>query len=80
MQPAPAPVEQLQRSAFTLNEVADKLGITRWVVQRLIHEGRLRAVNVGGTHPRAVRWIVPKDALEDFLRQPFLAQPEGGDE
>lgn len=53
------------------------LGVTRWVVQRLIHEGRMRAVNVGGTHPRAIRWIVPKDALDDFLRQPFLIP--GGD-
>lgn len=55
------PVGQLALSAV---EAASVLGLSRTMVYRLISDGRLRSVRVGG------RVLVPLDAVHDFLRLP----------
>lgn len=45
--PVPAPPRLV-----TVQELADELRMTRWVVWKWIREGKLKAVRVGGRHYR----------------------------
>lgn len=49
-----------------VKEVAAALGVTPWWVRRLINDGELRAVNVGGPE-RATRWRVDPEDLNAFI-------------
>ena len=54
------------RLAYTPNEVADMLGVDPKTVRRMIQARLLRAVvtNTGQIYPR---YLVPADALDEFL-------------
>jgi excisionase family DNA binding protein len=60
------PVEAEQTSAtagrLSVNEIARSLGIGRLSVYRLLEEGRLPGIRIGR------RWLVTRDAFENWLR------------
>jgi excisionase family DNA binding protein len=56
-----ASVDQSGLELYTVQEVADRLGVHPETIRRLIHGGRMEAVRVG----RVLR--VHPDALETFL-------------
>lgn len=47
--------------------VAEAASVTPWWVRRLIANGELRAINVGG-HGRHVRWRVDPEDLNAWMR------------
>lgn len=49
------------RKALALQEVADLIGVSYQSVRKLCREGALRHIRVG------TRYLVPADALDDFL-------------
>lgn len=60
--------------AFTLDEVAERLGVSLRQVQALVADGRLKAFDVGlGIDRRSPR--VTDDDLEDFVRRHRIQQP-----
>lgn len=48
-------------------QVACLLGVTAWWVRRLIADGELRAINVGGPE-KAARWRVDPEDVKAFMR------------
>jgi excisionase family DNA binding protein len=63
-------VPQARKPAYTLNETAALLGVSRDYLGRLIRAGRLRVARIGH---RTVR--VTDEAIRDFLRS---AEETGG--
>ena len=55
--------EPPQRRAYPINETAVLLGISRSSVYRLINEGELRAIYLGG------RRLVPSDEIDRITRE-----------
>ncbi|KQP42569.1 hypothetical protein ASF49_01605 [Methylobacterium sp. Leaf104] len=55
-------------TAFTLQEVAEKLGISPRQVQALVADGLLATVNVGRGRARQDRRVLDDD-LDDFVRR-----------
>ena len=55
--------------ALTLDETAERLGVTRRTVERLIQRGELRAVDVSppAAPGRAARLHVLRDDLDAFI-------------
>ncbi len=49
------------KPVHSVDETSELLGVSKWVVYRLIREGRLRAVRLGR------RLVVPTDAIVDLL-------------
>lgn len=50
-----------ERLAYKPMELVALLGLSRWTIYRLLSEGRLSSIRVGG------RIVIPKTALERFL-------------
>lgn len=48
--------------AFSVEEVAERLGLHHTTVRKMIKDGRLKAKKIGR------KWIIPVAALEEFLR------------
>lgn len=48
---------------YTVDEIADKLGVNRRTVANYIHAGKLHGRKFGR------RWFVSEDALRDFFDQ-----------
>jgi excisionase family DNA binding protein len=63
---------RMEERYLKVQEVADRLGVTRQAVHNWINEGRLRAVKAG----RALR--IPESAIMEFLKpvQPGKNHPE----
>jgi|GEM_PF-2293241 len=62
----------------TIPDVANRLGIGCDAVNKLIHDGRLRAVNVGRGALRP-RWRITEDAIADFISaSATTAKPAAG--
>ena len=59
--------ELLPRRAFNVAETAHMLGISDRQVRRLIAAGRLAAVNTATSTDTAPHWVIPVEALNDFL-------------
>lgn len=57
-----SPTDTAPRLAYTARETAETLGIPHSTVLSLIREGRLRA-----TRYSAQRYVVPADAIAEFL-------------
>ena len=53
--------EPVERAAYSIDEVAEALGISRPMVYKLVAEGRLRFV------PAGARRLIPAAALEELL-------------
>lgn len=51
-----------------VKEAAIALGVTEWWVRRLIADGELRAVNVGGAEKHA-RWRIDPEDLAAFMQR-----------
>ncbi len=69
MKPGTALRQQpVERLTYRVPEVAEMLGIHERTVWRLLREGRLSRVKVGGAR------LVPADELERLIR-PVAAQP-----
>jgi len=49
---------------LTIQEVCQELKLSRWTVARLIKEGKLRAVRVGGRS-----WRIPEEELERVRKE-----------
>lgn len=49
---------------YTLDEIEQKLDLSRWQVLRLLKSGKLRGVRIG----RQV-WRVPEDCFQQFLNE-----------
>ena len=61
------------RTVLYVFEIAARLNVTEQHVIDLIDEGRLRAVNVGGTGARGRRhYRIPVEAWEHFVRANLL--------
>jgi excisionase family DNA binding protein len=58
------------KPVYTLNEVAELLGVSRASVNRFAKSGRLRVAKLGH---RTIR--VSDEALRDFLRSEEIEQP-----
>jgi excisionase family DNA binding protein len=57
------------QSRFSVGEIAKLLGVTEHTVLGWIHNGELRAINVGRTpHGKKPRWRVSAEALDEFER------------
>ena len=50
-----------ERLAYSITEAAKALGISRWLMQEEIRQGRVQAVKIGR------RTVVPRWALEERL-------------
>lgn len=48
---------------YTIRQVASHLQVTKCTVYKLVQEGKLRAVKVGG------QWRIPQSALDAMLGQ-----------
>ena len=61
-------LSQLARDHALLDvkDAAAALGVTPWWVRRLIADGDLRGINVGG-HDKAARWRVDPEDLKAFM-------------
>jgi excisionase family DNA binding protein len=62
--------EKLPRLAYSPEEVAQMLGLTRQSVLKLIRNGRLRGVKLES------RWLIPDKEIHRFLDVPAAQQPE----
>lgn len=51
---------------YTVQSVAERIGVSDDTVLNFIHTGKLRAVNVGGGAHRP-RWRIAPESLEAFL-------------
>lgn len=60
--------------ALTVEEAAGKLRLCRTTIQRMLRDGRLRGVKVGGHY-----WRVPARAIEEFLGNAPRPQEEKGE-
>lgn len=61
------------RRTLRVEEVCDKLRVSKQHVVNLIEEGRLRAVNVNGPGPGYRRlYRIPVEAYDAFLRENLL--------
>ncbi|TAM44315.1 MAG: DNA-binding protein [Acidobacteria bacterium] len=58
-----APVEPVQRYAYTVREAAAALGLGHTLTGDLVRAGRIRAVHVGK------RILIPRWAIEEFLKE-----------
>lgn len=58
-----APVEPVQRYAYTVREAAQSVGIGSTRMGDLVRAGRIRAVHVGK------RILIPRWAIEEFLKE-----------
>lgn len=54
--------EAVHDLVYTVSEVAEKLKVSQWTVNRLIRERALGSVNIGA------RRLVPSVDLEEYLR------------
>lgn len=68
-------LDTIMKAAYTLNEVAEALDVSRAYVNRLVRAGKLRVSRIGH---RTVR--VSHEALMDFLRDHETTDPEAGRE
>jgi excisionase family DNA binding protein len=53
--------QQVKRHAYSIDEAAEAITLSRWMIHKLIREGKLRSSLVGG------RRLIPADALDDLL-------------
>ncbi|MDP5226913.1 MULTISPECIES: helix-turn-helix domain-containing protein [Arthrobacter] len=56
-----------EHALLDVKDAAVAIGVTPWWVRRLIADGELRGINVGG-HDKAARWRVDPEDLAAFLR------------
>lgn len=56
-----------EHALLEVKDAAEILGVTPWWTRRLIADGELRAINVGGPD-RAARWRVDPEDLAAFIR------------
>lgn len=56
-----------QREAYSVTEVADLISADRKVVLRLIHSGRLKAVNISPQDGGRPNYRISAKSLKDFL-------------
>src|ERR1700674_436553 len=63
-QQVPTPLEQTTTRLLKVNEVADRLGVSRNKVYELLYKGEIRSLAIGRT-----RRISP-DALAEFISRP----------
>jgi excisionase family DNA binding protein len=59
-----------ERAAFSVEEAAVKLGISRSLAWRMVREGALRSIRAGH------RVIVPTSAVDEFLSKPDGYSPQ----
>jgi excisionase family DNA binding protein len=50
-----------ERLAFSIQEVAEALGVSRDIVNDLVHSKQLRSLHVGRRH------LISRQAIEDFI-------------
>jgi len=55
--------EAVHDLVYTVSEVAEKLKVSQWTVNRLIRERALGSINIGA------RRLVPSVDLEEYLRE-----------
>lgn len=55
-----------EHALLDVKDAAAAIGVTPWWVRRLIADGELRGINVGG-HDRAARWRVDPEDLNAFM-------------
>lgn len=55
--------EAVHDLVYTVSEVAEKLKVSQWTVNRLIRERSLGSINIGA------RRLVPSVDLEEYLRE-----------
>lgn len=51
----------IDKVSYTVSDVSQFLGVSYWVAQRLVREGKIRSRNTGN------RYIVPGGAILDYL-------------
>jgi excisionase family DNA binding protein len=59
-------VQVMQRTYYTLPEVAERLKVSRRTVYRWVQSGELSAHKLGPDRP-GVEWRIGEDDLEEFL-------------
>lgn len=57
------------RPLMTTEEVAHMLNVTSKTVRRMVADGRLRAIRLGGAWPNAKLWRFDPDEVEAALRR-----------
>ena len=70
----PVPVAQpatTERPALSVDETAELLGISKWLVLQSVRRGELPAVRIGR------RILIPRIRLQAFLAGPVAAEPAG---
>lgn len=53
--------QKIGRMVFSIDEIAEALGLHRNTVSEAVNNGTIRARHVGG------RWLIPKQAFQEFL-------------
>ena len=61
----PAAPARLPRRAYSVQETADQLGVSRWTVYKMIQDGILAVVKTGPRRRDAIR--VPATEIDRFL-------------
>lgn len=79
MNEKPTPPLSKDVTGYTLQEVADLLGLKLYTVQRLVREKAIRSIRHGGTErmPRNLR--VTRAALDEYLLSLHPTPGEGGE-
>ena len=54
----------IDRLAYTMNEAAEALGVSLWIIKKELSEGRIAGVKFG------TRVVIPRWSLEQRLRAP----------
>ncbi|MGO4299334.1 helix-turn-helix domain-containing protein [Leifsonia sp. RAF41] len=63
MNPTPPSTPTTNDLVYTVAEIADRLKISLWMVNKLIRERKLRSIQIGA------RRLVPAKDLEEYLRE-----------
>jgi excisionase family DNA binding protein len=53
---------QTNQKFYTLDEIEQTLGLSRWQLLRLLKDGKLRGVKIGRQ-----TWRIPEDCFQRFL-------------
>lgn len=55
------PIEIMGETLYTMQETADKLGVTYRTISTYLRQGRITAQRIGG------RWLFSEEAIRDFV-------------
>ena len=72
MKPVTSSVNENDHTYYTVEQVAQRYGVSSRVIYEALSSGRIRGVRIGG-------WRISEEALQDFEREDSFYSQKGGD-